>query len=277
MKSKILQWLAIALIVTTGLLHLLTAQGEYEEAAYMGYLFVANFFGALLAAYGIYHRRVWGWMLGLAVAAGSIAGYIWSRTLGMPGMEHEEWITPYGVAAMLVEGLFVLVFIVRPWRTSTASQTSIPAWIRTMMPVTAICMVVIVSFFTYQWDAASPEADHFHEVSVDELLGRSPTSFQILEEQYGIQISQVAVTALDGIIDVRLTVLDVEKANKLFENHAALLVGDTLILSPNMHRHTLKRGKPLIVFFPNQGQLVRTGTPVSLVFGEILSEPVAAK
>jgi hypothetical protein len=277
MKSKILQWLAIALIVITGLLHLFTAQGEYEEAAYMGYLFVANFFGALLAAFGIYHRRVWGWMLGFAVAAGSIAGYIWSRTLGMPGMEHEEWITPYGVVAMLVEGLFVLVFIVRPWRISTASQISIPARIRTMIPVTAMSMVVIVSFLTYQWDAVTPRAEHFHEVSVEELLDTSPTSFQTLEEQYGVQITQVAVTALNGIVDVRLKVIDVDKASSLLEDHAALLVGDTLILAPNMHRHTLKQGKPYIVFYPNQGQLVQTGTSVSLVFGDILSEPVAVK
>ena len=277
MKSKILQWLAIGLIIATGFLHLLTAQGEYEEAAYMGYLFVANFFGALVAAFGIYHRRVWGWMLGLAVAAGSIVGYIWSRTLGMPGMEHEEWITPYGVVALAVEGLFVLLVIVRPWRISTSSQTSLSGWFRTILPASAMLMVVMVSFFTYQWDAVTPKADHFHEVSVDEILRTAPTSFQALEEQYGIQVSLVAVTALDSIVDVRLKVLDVEKASQLFENHAALLVGDTLILSPNMHRHTLKQDKPYIVFFPNQQQLVQSGTPVNLVFGDILSEPINAR
>ncbi len=33
MKSKLLQWLAIILIVQIGMLHILTAQKEYEEAA----------------------------------------------------------------------------------------------------------------------------------------------------------------------------------------------------------------------------------------------------
>jgi hypothetical protein len=146
-----------------------------------------------------------------------------------------------------------------------------------MLPASAMLMVVLVSFFTYQWDAAMPKEDHFHAVSIETLRGATPTSFQTLEEQYGIQISLVAVTAMNSIVDVRMKVLDVDKANKLFENHAALLVGDTLILSPNMHRHTLKQGKPYIVFFPNQQQLIQTGTPVRLVFGDILTEPIAAK
>ena len=38
MKSKFLQWFAIILIIEIGLLHILTAQKEYDEAAYMGYL-----------------------------------------------------------------------------------------------------------------------------------------------------------------------------------------------------------------------------------------------
>ena len=49
MKSKLFHWLGIFLILETGLLHILTAQAEYEEAAYLGYLFAANFIGALIA------------------------------------------------------------------------------------------------------------------------------------------------------------------------------------------------------------------------------------
>ena len=116
MKSKFLHWLAIILILEIGLLHIITAQGEYEEAAYMGYLFAANFFGSLIAALGIYHKQFWGWMLGLVIAAGSIAGYIWSRTLGMPGMNVEEWFTPYGIVSMSLEGAFILLVLLRPWK-----------------------------------------------------------------------------------------------------------------------------------------------------------------
>jgi hypothetical protein len=116
MKSKIINWIAIVLVLETGLLHLMTAQSEYEEAAYMGYLFVGNFCIALLSAYGIYRRQLWGWLFGLFIAVGSIIGYAWSRTQGMPGMEVEEWFTPYGIVAMAVEGIFIALFLLRPWK-----------------------------------------------------------------------------------------------------------------------------------------------------------------
>jgi hypothetical protein len=277
MKSKILQWSAMALIIAIGLLHLLTAQAEYEEAAYMGYIFAANFFGALIAALGIYHQRVWGWLLGLLIAAGSMAGYIWSRTLGMPGMAVAEWFNPYGVVALAVEGLFILLVFMRPWRIVTPAQLPIPAWFRYMVAASAMLVAVLAVVLPSQWGAALSETDHVHTVSIEELRNIPPTSFKTLEEQYGVQVSLVAVTALNGIVDVRLKVLDVDRAKQLFKNHGALLVGDTLILPPHMHGHTLKQGKPYIVFYPNQQHLVQTGTRVSLVFGDMRSEPIAAQ
>jgi hypothetical protein len=90
MKSKILQWSAIALITAIGLLHLLTAQAEYEEAAYMGYLFAANFFGALIAVLGIYHQQVWGWLLGLLISG--FDGWLY--------LEQNAWHARYGSRRM---------------------------------------------------------------------------------------------------------------------------------------------------------------------------------
>ena len=111
MRSKYLQWFAVILIIEIGLLHIITAQKEYDEAAYMGYLCAANFFGSLVAAFGIYHKQLWGWILGLVISVGSIAGYIWSRTLGMPSMNVEEWFSPYGIVSMTLEGVFVLLVL----------------------------------------------------------------------------------------------------------------------------------------------------------------------
>ena len=86
MKSKLLHWFAIVLILEVGLLHIMTAQYQYDAAAYMGYLFAANFFGTLVAAFGIYHKQVWGWVLGAIIAIGSMAGYVWACTIGFPDL-----------------------------------------------------------------------------------------------------------------------------------------------------------------------------------------------
>jgi len=45
------------LIIVVGLIHLIGAPEDLEEAPYQGLLFLANFFGAILAAIGIYRGR----------------------------------------------------------------------------------------------------------------------------------------------------------------------------------------------------------------------------
>jgi hypothetical protein len=117
MKNKLLHWSAILLILATGLLHYITAAEEYSQARYMGVLFLANFLGSLVAAFGIARGKLgWGWILGGVIATGSILGYIQSRTVGMPGMEVEAWYDPIGIPALIIETLFLTVLVLaRPW------------------------------------------------------------------------------------------------------------------------------------------------------------------
>ena len=81
-------------------------------------MFLANFFGAVVAAIGIYRGRSWGWSLGALVSLGAFLGYVISRTIGLPGLAvEEEWLEPLGLLSLLVEALFVGLFltvIVRP-------------------------------------------------------------------------------------------------------------------------------------------------------------------
>jgi hypothetical protein len=258
------------------LLHLVIAQGEYEEAAYMGYLFAANFFGSLIAAFGIYHRQRWGWWLGLVIAAGSIAGYIWSRTFGMPGMNVEEWLAPYGVVSLSVEAAFIFVFLLQPKRT-----TDLPVFKPGYVSLAnGLSLVLAIAILTYQWDVTVTRAYGHHVGSLDDVCRTPAMTLSALEETYGIQVSRVAISMLNGVVDVRIKVLDPGKAHDLFQNQAALLVNQqVLILAPHMHSHAgprLKAGKIFTVFFPTE-QTVHSGSEVSLVFGPVRVEPVAVK
>ena len=112
-----LAWADASLIAAVGLIHLLEAPEELEEATYLGLLFLANFGGAVVAAIGIYRGNKWGWGLGALLAGGAFAGYVISRTLGLPGMPVEVWLEPLGVLSLLVEGLFIglgLAIFARP-------------------------------------------------------------------------------------------------------------------------------------------------------------------
>ena len=113
-----LVWTGASLIVALGMIHLLEAPEGLEEAAYLGLLFLANFGGAVVAAIGIYRNYRWGWLLGVMLAGGAFVGYVLSRTVGLPGLPvEEEWLEPLGMLALLVEGLFVglwLTIFARP-------------------------------------------------------------------------------------------------------------------------------------------------------------------
>jgi uncharacterized membrane protein YfcA len=102
----------ISLIVVVGLIHFINSPEYLEEGSYAGVLYLANFFGTLAAAVGIYREKRWGWALGFLVAGGAFAGYVISRTVGLPGLPVEtEWLEPLGVLSLMVEGLFVGLFL----------------------------------------------------------------------------------------------------------------------------------------------------------------------
>jgi hypothetical protein len=281
MKSKLLQWLAILLIVQIGLLHIFTAQKEYDEAAYMGYLFAANFFGALVAAFGIYHKQLWGWILGFVISLGSIAGYIWSRTLGMPSMNVEEWFSPYGIVSMSLEGAFILLVLFRSWKTPADEHSfSFNSRLRYILPVVGLFWVVAINGLTYRWDYQVTQAFGHHVGSLAQVCTTPITSLAELEAKYGVQVSLVANSMMGSIVDVRLKIVDPEKAHALLQNQAALLLNqEALILAPHMHSHgssRLKAGKEFIIFFPAR-EIIHPGSNVSLVFGPVRVESVVVR
>jgi hypothetical protein len=115
---------AISLIGVVGFIHLIDATGNLQD--YQGLLELANFFGALTAAVGIYRGHRWGWALGALVAGGAFAGYVISRTVGLPGLPvEEEWLEPLGLLSLLVESLFVGIFlmILAPSRSIKEART----------------------------------------------------------------------------------------------------------------------------------------------------------
>jgi uncharacterized membrane protein YfcA len=102
----------ISLIVVVGLIHLINSPEDLEEGSYTGVLYLLNFFGALASAVGIYRGKRWGWALGFLVTGGAFAGYVISRTVGLPWLPVEtDWLERLGVLSLLVEGLFMGLFL----------------------------------------------------------------------------------------------------------------------------------------------------------------------
>jgi hypothetical protein len=110
--SRTRTWAGLMLVLATGLIHGVEGPAHYHEAAYQGLLFFLNAAGALVAARGIYRGEMLrGWTLGVLISAGALTLYVVSHTIGLPGLEiDDEWFEPLGVASLLVEGLYVLVY-----------------------------------------------------------------------------------------------------------------------------------------------------------------------
>ena len=108
-----MKWLAVAAILGTGLIHVLLAREAFGDAPYKGVLFIGNGAGAVAAALGIIRgRQALGWLLGLLVSGGAILAYVASRTIGLPGLpaEPDAWLEPMGVASLVCETAFVILF-----------------------------------------------------------------------------------------------------------------------------------------------------------------------
>ena len=115
-------------------------------------------------------------------------------------------------------------------------------------------------------------------------LSSGTISESTLEQEYGLRVTRIGVTAAGGMIDFRLQVLDAGKARPLLTDPARLpsLVvpdgGATLTnpgsTDPDMQ---IEDGRVFFVLFPNTGSAVQPGTSVIVAFGDLRLEPMTAQ
>jgi hypothetical protein len=105
-----------------------------------------------------------------------------------------------------------------------------------------------------------------------------------MEQEYGIKVNLVAVTADGGLVDLRFTVVNKDKAIHVLHDGASmpeLLVEPTgaVIHAPTGMRHkvTILDGGNYFLLYSNPGGAVQAGTEVSVVIGDIRLESLRAQ
>jgi hypothetical protein len=92
------------------LIHLLDSIGKFHETRYVFWLYVALMLGSLVVAAAVLHRpRRSIWLAAAGLAAGALAGFVISRTVGLPNATDDigNWTEPLGLASLFVEGTVI--------------------------------------------------------------------------------------------------------------------------------------------------------------------------
>jgi len=142
-----------------------------------------------------------------------------------------------------------------------------------------------VAFFFALMFAALYAYSALRTEQASSLEGKTVISQSLLEEKYGLRVNLMAVTAAGGMVDVRLKLIDGGKARLLLEDKAnfpTLFVADgsfTLTATSEAKPEEIKfeDGGNLFLLFPNTVNSVKTGTYVTLVFGDTVLEPILVK
>ena len=90
-----------------GLIHLLDSVDTYSETRWLFWAYVALMASTIIVAGALLHRPDARWFAAAALlAATPIAGFILSRTTGLPGADDDigAWTEPLGLASLWVEG-----------------------------------------------------------------------------------------------------------------------------------------------------------------------------
>ena len=109
-RDAIARAAAVVGLAGVALIHLIDLPDKLEETPYVGWMYIGAIVGSLTLAGALIlttHRRVWA-ATG-ALAGSVIAGYVLSRTTGLPnaGGDIGNWGEPLGIASLLVEGCLV--------------------------------------------------------------------------------------------------------------------------------------------------------------------------
>ena len=105
-----------------------------------------------------------------------------------------------------------------------------------------------------------------------------------LEDEYGLRLNLVAVTAAGGLVDVRFTVTDKDKALHVLHDAASMpelyVEASGVVLrapKPLAHKMVLLNGATYFVLYPNSGGAIQRGTSVSVLIDSVRSQPIVAE
>jgi hypothetical protein len=114
--------------------------------------------------------------------------------------------------------------------------------------------------------------------------GMVTISQRVLEEQYGLRVNLVAVTSAGGFIDLRLKMVNGDKAKLLLadpKNFPSLFSEKGVTLNAPVDTKSQKiefiTGGNLFIMYPNAGNAVTQGSRVTIIFGDTALEPIDAK
>ena len=152
---------------------------------------------------------------------------------------------------------------------------STPKLNKYVLPAVLLAVVLLVGFLAFRsQQKPGTVAVPLQTISQSEL-----------ESKYGLRVNLVAVTAAGGLVDVRMKLVDAEKAKLLLSdksNFPSLWIEDkqvSIALSDEVisQEITFENDASLYLMFPNAGSAVQPGTDVTIRFGTVDLEPIIAK
>lgn len=106
--SQTTRRIGAAALAAVGAIHLVLAPEYAGERLYIGVLFVLGGVALLFLAARLWRTHdVPAWLLGALTMAAMGAGFVLSRTVGLPAFHESEW-EPSGVVSLVLEGGFVV-------------------------------------------------------------------------------------------------------------------------------------------------------------------------
>lgn len=112
LDDAVARGVAILGLVALALIHVVQLPDTFDEAGYLGGLFIAAAAGCLvLAAVLTRTSDDRAWMAAAGLPALILLGYVLSRSVGLPGFtaDEGEWASPRGLEAMVAEALVICV------------------------------------------------------------------------------------------------------------------------------------------------------------------------
>jgi hypothetical protein len=98
--------LGAAAVLAIGLIHILDAASTYHSTRWIFWAYIALIVATVPVAMWLLHwASPLAWAAAGALALGPLAGYLWSRSIGLPGDAPDvgNWLCTLGMAALFAE------------------------------------------------------------------------------------------------------------------------------------------------------------------------------